>query len=97
MIGRVKREMVATGGENKGDKTNKTSLCIYRNTVISGQKLKVLLVGVRTVLYLERGRQATNERAPPPPFNIFLVGENPTCSVPALWGCEGLSYDYGHT
>ena len=29
--------------------------------------------------------------------NICLVGENPTCSVPALQGCEGLrSYDYGH-
>ena len=28
--------------------------------------------------------------------NAFLVGENPTCSVPALWGCEGpWSYDYG--
>ena len=26
-----------------------------------------------------------------------LVGENPTCSVPPLQGCEGLwSYDYGH-
>ena len=33
---------------------------------------------------------------PPPPF--FLPGqENPTCSVPALSGCEGLwPYDYGH-
>ena len=29
--------------------------------------------------------------------NVCLVGENPTCSVPALSGCEGLwSYDYGH-
>ena len=29
--------------------------------------------------------------------NVCLVGENPTCSVPVLWGCEGLwSYDYGH-
>ena len=27
----------------------------------------------------------------------FLVGENPTCSVPALYGSEGLwLYDYGH-
>ena len=27
--------------------------------------------------------------------NVCLVGENPTCSVPALWGYEGLwSYDY---
>ena len=26
-----------------------------------------------------------------------LVGENPTCFVPAQLGCEGLwSYDYGH-
>ena len=29
--------------------------------------------------------------------NVCLVGENPTCSVPALWGCEALcSYDYSH-
>ena len=32
--------------------------------------------------------------------NVYLVGENPTCFVPALWECEGLhplwSYDYGH-
>ena len=29
--------------------------------------------------------------------NVCLVGENPTCSVPASLGCEGLwSYDYGH-
>ena len=27
---------------------------------------------------------------------ICLVGENPTCSVPALQGCEGL-WSYGHT
>ena len=28
---------------------------------------------------------------------VCLIGENPTCSVPALQGCEGLwSYDYGH-
>ena len=31
------------------------------------------------------------------PTNACLVVENPTCSVRALWGCEGLwSYDYGH-
>ena len=31
-------------------------------------------------------------------INVCLVGENPTaCSVPALWGCQGLwSCDYGH-
>ena len=29
--------------------------------------------------------------------NVCLVGENPTCSFPALQGCEGLwSHDYGH-
>ena len=29
--------------------------------------------------------------------NICLVGENPMCSVPASYGCEGLwSYDYGY-
>ena len=29
--------------------------------------------------------------------DVCLVRENPTCSVPALQGCEGLrSYDYGH-
>ena len=29
--------------------------------------------------------------------NVCLFGENPTCSVPALQGCEALwSYDYGH-
>ena len=29
--------------------------------------------------------------------DVSLVGENPTCSVLALQGCEGLwSYDYGH-
>ena len=29
--------------------------------------------------------------------NVCLVGENPTCSVPALSGCEGLcSYAYSH-
>ena len=29
--------------------------------------------------------------------NVWLVGENPTCSVPAYYGCEGQwSYDYGH-
>ena len=27
---------------------------------------------------------------------VCLVGESPTCSVPALWGCEGLwSLGYG--
>ena len=30
-------------------------------------------------------------------MSVCLVGENPTCSVPALQGCEGLwSYEYGH-
>ena len=29
--------------------------------------------------------------------DVCLVGENPTCSVPALQGCEGpSSYDHGH-
>ena len=29
--------------------------------------------------------------------NVCLVGENPTCSAPALEGCEDiLSYDCGH-
>ena len=29
--------------------------------------------------------------------DVCLVGENPTFSVPALWGCEGIwPYDYGH-
>ena len=29
--------------------------------------------------------------------NVCLVGENPTSSIPALYGFEGLwSYDYGH-
>ena len=36
------------------------------------------------------------ESNPPRPSNVCLVGENPTCSVPPLQGCEGLwSYDYG--
>ena len=30
--------------------------------------------------------------------NVFLVGESPTCSVPALYGCEDLwPYGQGHT
>ena len=33
---------------------------------------------------------------PPASSHLCLVGENPTCSVPALQGCEGLwPYDYG--
>ena len=42
----------------------------------------------------------TSTPSPPPPglgtSSACLVGQNPTCSVPALQGCEGLrSYDYG--
>ena len=31
-------------------------------------------------------------------INVCLVDESPTCSVPALQGCDGglWSYDYGH-
>ena len=30
--------------------------------------------------------------------DVCLVGENLTCSVLVLWGCEGLwSYDYGYS
>ena len=54
---------------------------------------------------VKRPRQATTEYPPPRPntsrrfvlgaSNACLVCENPTCSFPALFGCEGLwPYDY---
>ena len=45
-----------------------------------------------------RLRPYTISSTPPPsPLNVCLVAESPTCSVAALWGCEGLwPYDYDH-
>ena len=53
---------------------------------------------IRVQLTLDCDPPNTSRRFALGASNGCLVGGNPTCSVPALKGCEGLwSYDYCHT
>ena len=68
--------MVATDDETaRGQDKQKRFYVTHRQNVMSARTLEVSLLGVGTVLDLERGawstikrsRQAVNENAPPPP------------------------------
>ena len=62
----------------------------------SASKAVLINSGMQLTLYVTRRTPHGASRLVQA-IDVCLVGENPTCSVPALQGCEGLwSYDYGH-
>ena len=68
------------------------------NVCLAGEKPDVLRPGIVTmrgsVILIKT--TAVHDTSTPPPVPNHLVNENPTYSIPALQGREGL-YHYGHT